>query len=220
MTQIAVVNKSLSATNVAEVVAAIQKQVTRDLAPAHGVSATIFDSTHHTVPPGAWPCYLLDHSDVDGALGYHDLVKGTPVLKVFVADDIADGLSWSVTLSHEVIEALGDPGCQLASDLGNGRFVGFEHGDPVEDDRYGYLIDGVMVSDFVLPSWYQAGSKGPWDFARHLKAPLSLLPGGYASVYQAGKWGQVTARGDGKSRADTSTRIRARAGRRVVSEIT
>jgi len=54
--------------------------------------------------------YMWDHIDVDDALGYHDRNdRGIPFGFVFL--DLASDLEepWTVTLSHEALELIGDP---------------------------------------------------------------------------------------------------------------
>ena len=52
----------------------------------------------------------MDDSDQAGALGYHDLTSaGLPMGKVFARTDLQNNLSWTVTVSHELLEILGDP---------------------------------------------------------------------------------------------------------------
>ncbi len=52
-------------------------------------------------------------------------------------------------------------------------------------DDQGYQINGVKVSDFVYPSWFE-GFREPgstqFDHRKHINAPLKLAPGGYCSV--------------------------------------
>ena len=110
---------------VAAYVAAQQVQLDRDFAKYWQGSATcLFVPGGHTIPPGAWQCWLLDNSDQANALGYHDLTAdGLPLLKVFVGDVIRDGLSWTVTASHETIEALGDPLRTKTAQAGNVEYA-------------------------------------------------------------------------------------------------
>jgi hypothetical protein len=49
--------------------------------------------------------------------------------------------------------------------------------DAVESDEFAYTVAGVLVSDFVYPAWFVAGSTGPWDHGGHCTAPLQLLQG-------------------------------------------
>ena len=53
---------------------------------------------------------MTDNPDQAGALGYHEITsQGTPLGKVFAKLDLQSGASWTVTLSHELLEMLADP---------------------------------------------------------------------------------------------------------------
>ena len=74
--QISVINEStvLADTDVAPVVAALQKQVSNDFRPIWGTDATLTIVPKGTQPAGgSWWLVLLDDSDQANALGYHDL---------------------------------------------------------------------------------------------------------------------------------------------------
>jgi hypothetical protein len=76
-----------------------------------------------------------------------------------------------------------------------GRLYAYETADPVEEQTY--QIDGVAVSNFVTPHWFDPAAHGvPLDYLGRLKHPFQLAKGGYLSVFAApsGKWQQVTAR--------------------------
>lgn len=197
-----VLNKStvVDGATIATYCAAIQKQVRNDYAPIWlggydihvalktAPVASTHTSRHITVA-------VLDDSDQAGALGYHDTDEhGNPLGKVFAKTDQRYGLAVSVTMSHEILEILGDPftldGIQTSPSVWAAREVG----DPCEADEFGYTIDGVLVSDFVLPSYFVRGSAGPYDFRNHLKAPMTLLRGGYISLWsQSTGWTQQQA---------------------------
>jgi hypothetical protein len=71
-----------------------------------------------------------------------------------------------------------------------------EVGDAVEDDSLGYQINGVLVSDFVYPSWFRPGAAAPFDFGKHVEKPLQILKGGYIGVMDASTkkgWTQIDA---------------------------
>ena len=80
--QISVINEStvLADTDVAPVVAALQKQVTNDFGPVWGTAAQLTVGPKGTQPPnGSWWLVMLDDSDQANALGYHDLTtEGLP----------------------------------------------------------------------------------------------------------------------------------------------
>lgn len=206
--EIAIINASTVVPDdkAAKVVAALQIQVHRDFYPVWGVDA------HLTfVPKGkkpakdAWQLVILDNSDQAGALGYHDITKaGLPLGKVFASSDKQFGLQWSVTASHELLEMLGDPDINLTAfvqtDDHTGKLYAYEVCDACEADQFGYDINGVLVSDFVFPAWFESfrqPNKTQFDYGKQITAPFQLLTGGYISVFQVGcgGWVQLTAAG-------------------------
>lgn len=181
----------LSDEMVASYVAAQQIQVSRDFAPLWGIDATcVFVPPGTDAPIGAWGLWFKDHTDQDGALGYHD-DNGNPKAYVFTADDFADGVNWSVTASHETLEMLGDPLITKVADA-NGFEYAYEACDACEDDSLAYLIDGHLMSDFVLPSWFVPGGAAPYTFRNTIHTPLTLAAGGYIGVRSLpdGQWTQ------------------------------
>lgn len=80
--------------------------------------------------------------------------------------------------------------------------------DPCEADVLGYVINGITVSDFILPAWFGAAQKKTrYDFGSHLTAPRSLAPQGYMLRRKiGGQWQQVFAEKDGVVRPGTSGR--------------
>jgi hypothetical protein len=206
MTTIAIKNQStvLTDTQVQTAVTALQIQVTRDWAPVWRTTATlVFLNKTQAVPAGAWPIYVLDTSDVSGALGYHDeLASGVPYGRIFAKDAAKYGYSWTVTLSHELLEMLCDPNINLTvfrqTSSTAGSIYAYEVGDPVEADALGYKINNVLVSDFVYPAWfdqYQTVSGNQYDYGRHVTAPFQIAPGGYVSVFNVTRgsgWTQIT----------------------------
>src|SRR6185437_9607008 len=211
MISIALVNRStvVSDAEATKAAAALQVQISRGFAPIYGTDATVgfVGLNDKPAPPDVWQLVILDNSDQAGDLGYHDTTAdGLPLGKVFAKDDIADGCSWSITSSHEILEMLADPNCDQTADVGAYQ-VAREVCDPCEDDQFGYEIDGVMVSDFVCPAWFMIGSTGPFDYGGHIPAPLQLITGGYESRLQNGQWLEVNARkGAAPTRHDRAMR--------------
>src|SRR5882724_9792629 len=101
---------------------------------------------------------LTVEADIDtpGALGFHDDVNGVVFARVKY-----QGEETSVTLSHEVLEEMGDPACDLYLSLGDGREQAGEACDRVEGDTYS--VDGVHLSNYLLLAAFQPDSTGPWD---------------------------------------------------------
>jgi hypothetical protein len=176
--------------------------VTNGLAPAgHLVSLP----TGAAPPAGAWNLILMDHSNQQGALGYHEDANGTniPYAEVFVADAITDGSSPSAVASHEALEMLVDPNVnqvrtQLRAETQQIYIV--EVCDPVQGNDYDVgapegKTTGTTVADFCLPSWWEmAPASAPYSFRASVQAPWALAPKGYISVAPqsaASNWSQI-----------------------------
>ena len=199
MIQLAIMNESTVVTDTAveAMLPALAQQWNTDLAAAWAVESVAMTSVQRgTQPPaGAWWLVFLDDSDQAQALAYHDLTaEGLPIAKVFVKTIAADGSSLSVGTSHELCEMAVDPWLNAAFQDLQGTFWAAEVCDPVEDDSYGYTIDGVLVSDFVLPAWFDPSPsvKGPLHHGGLAMAAFAVLDGGYAQKFTAtGQWQQV-----------------------------
>jgi hypothetical protein len=155
----------------------------------YGISATIrVASSARDVQPDEWVIGLLAKPDQPGALGYHDQTPaGLPFIRVFPLLDKQDGAELSVTISHEVCEALADPNGAKCAQWSDGKIYAYEVGDACE--AYSYLIDGVKVSDFCLPPWFEPMTRRTglrYDWMGLCSKPLQVLPGGYAQWFEAG----------------------------------
>jgi hypothetical protein len=167
---------------VARVAAALQKQVTRDFAPVWNVKATVDSFARlEDVPLGYWPVIIQD--DVEDSAGYHDDEDGQPFALVEFDRD------WPLTASHEVLEMLADPfGRRMMAgnspDPKQGR-VAFlvEVCDPSEDAEFGYTVNGILVSDFYTPEYFEprkiAGKQ--YSYTGAIQGPREVLKGGYLS---------------------------------------
>jgi hypothetical protein len=204
-TLIAIKNLSTVVTDaeLAQAVPAFQKQVSQDFAGTWGIDASLkLLKKTDKVPADAWLLGVFDNADQAGALGYHDLTKsGQPLGKMFARTTIEEDGKWTVTFSHELLEMLADPNINLcAFDEEARRLYAYEVCDAVEADVLGYDIEGVTVSDFVLPGWFEPMhvSKGEkFAFKSTVGSPFELLPGGYIGYYDidgGSGWQQLTAR--------------------------
>jgi len=195
--QIALVSetRSVAANEVMRVAAALQKQAARDLAPLWGVSANISGfASLDEVPLGYWPIIVMEN--VQGAAGYHEDEDGQPFAVVEAGD------SWSLTASHENCEMLVDPfgrrlvaGCSPKPDQSRVQFL-VEVCDPSEDETYGYTVNGVLVSDFYTPSFFDPNSSSGvrYSFTGAIEKPRQVLKNGYLSwrVPSTKHWWQLT----------------------------
>ena len=160
--------------------AALQHQVDNHLAPAWNVRADISVlAAGAVIPPGTLPLNIVN--SLAGRAGVHTNYQGQ------LSAEAVNGDQLSITLSHELLELLVDPsGTRViqAPDLdpySGGQQVNYlvEVCDPCV--VYSYDIDGVPVSDFVLPSFYDPNATGKVDFAGFLARPLTVPLGCYIS---------------------------------------
>jgi len=106
---------------------------------------------------------------------------------VFVGPPDVEALSneWTISFSHEVLELLADPVSSYVHRPETTQAWMLEVCDPIEDNQFAYQIDGVMVSDFITPNYYDPHYRGgAVDFRGHLNTPYTILEGGYMSFFQ------------------------------------
>jgi hypothetical protein len=174
-----------------KMVAALQKFLDQCFVPVWGAPAKVIAATQ--VPVGAWAIYFLDNADAANALGYHDLTKdGLPLSKVFVKTTLADNQKVSVTACHELAEMMIDPAINLWAEAPNGTHYAYEMADAVEEEEF--LIDGISMSDFVYPSYFE-GFRKPnsvqFDYLKKVSRPFQILKGGYSIISKGGKQSQI-----------------------------
>lgn len=179
-TLISVTNDSstLSDEEVAAVVLAVGRQLAQHVAPIWGAVPAI-EFVSKGGPVEGCPCSISDTPDVADALGYHDEgPDGVPYIKVFVIP----GNDWRVTLSHEVLELALDAAANLWADGPDGLDYAREACDA--DQGGTYTIDGVSVSNFVYPAFFdpKAGPDEKLDYMDRLSRPFMTGPDGYQIV--------------------------------------
>lgn len=144
--------------------------------------------------------YLFDSPESAGYLGWHDVdPNGNPYAHVYAEPSVSHGSGWvsgkwpiSETISHELLEMLGDPSCNAYGYNSNtDQLWCMEMCDAVQASAYLVNVTGgsVPVSNFVTPDFFNArGTVGRiWDYRHVLKAPFSLQPGGYSIVADMGQ---------------------------------
>lgn len=174
--------------------------------------------------------YLWNTVDVDDALGYHD-ANHAGVPYGFVFTELAKQLKeeWTVTLSHEALELVGDPEVNLLvqgphpSDSERAVFHWYEMCDAVQAETYD--IDGVKVSNFVLPLYFTGGEEkgGRNDFlGRAYKGKtlrsFGVNPGGYVGFFDPakGEHEMFSMKGDGVAAKRLILKSRAKGARRGI----
>ncbi len=178
---IAITNASTCLTDaqVEAAVPALQRQVSLDFRAYWDLDCQlILLPKNDALTSGWWQISVVDNPDQAGALGYHELTShGTPLGKVFAGLDIQCGGSWTVTLSHELLEMLAAPWINWCAQGSDGKVYALEVCDAVEADELGYQIDGVLVSDFITPAWFEPTQADRVDFKQRISKPLQLAAG-------------------------------------------
>ena len=204
---------------VAEAVLAVQRQITEHFAPIWGCGASLSLRKSPGLKTG---CFADDLRDIDGIIYISPKSKtfaeaalkgrkidhasafhyaehaGIPCGFVFPEIAAQNKVTWSVLLSHEVLELIIDPDVNL---LVGGVLPGTKHTilvayevcDPVQCTTY--EIDGVKVGNFVTPQYFKINPRrrGRFDDTNYLNEPLSPFGVAQGGCYwyfdpSNGKW--------------------------------
>ncbi len=187
------------------VIRAINRQIAEDFEPYWSFGARLrLEGSAGKIPNKESPSelrgdailYLWNQADVEDALGYHDAnAKGIPYGFVFTELSEELGENWTVTLSHEALELVGDAQNNLLAQgphpahPGREVFHWFEMCDAVQSQTY--KIDDVEVSNFVLPLYFTPGEQeggrndflGVLDKKGNALQSFSVAAGGYVGFY-------------------------------------
>jgi hypothetical protein len=200
--QIAVINLStrVDESAIYAAIRAVNRQIENDFAPYWHVHGSLRlegkigtqASKKKARYRGDAMIYILD-SCADSAhdFGYHEVNhRGVPCGFVYI--DLASKLTepWTVSLSHEALEILADPEVnRLIQGPHPGKprrqvFHWLEICDPVQNEIY--EIDGIALSDFVLPLYYtrreEIDSRNDFLGRADLRS-FGLCKGGYLGFF-------------------------------------
>ncbi len=232
-------NGQVSDAELQEVLRAINRQIREDFEPYWSLGAELRLEGRSTKRPttsnladmrGDAVLYLWDKANVDEALGYHDINhRGIPFGFVFTELSKKMGENWTVTLSHEALELIGDPEINLLVQgphphkPDNFVFHWYEMCDAVQAEAY--VIDGVEVSNFVLPLYFTGEEElgGRNDFlgksynGKTLKS-FGTNPGGYIGFFDptTGSHETFSMRGDRKAAKRLEIKSRGKGARRSI----
>ena len=176
--EIAIVNRSeqLGNEEVWRAASSINRQLQRDFKPIWGGRNTWVEFDPE--PEGRdWTLIIVDEPTVDGAAGWHSIDdRGHVVSEVAVNT----GLPWTAIVSHEVLEMVANEAVnKVAQNYRDGMWYPLEVCDPVQSELY--EIEGVWVSDFVLPEWFAMDLRAPKTAFKTMGLkPFQVAKGGYA----------------------------------------
>lgn len=184
MVKICIVNYStLEYDAVEKARAAIERQVNEHFAPAWGRTAQLeIWSEGKQLESGTWWVTISsDKSETDNP-AYHVINRDSvPEARLFLESIAADGLEWTVMASQEILEMLANPGGNLYAMIPSRTGYDLYQQEVCEpcsrDSKYTYEIDGVKVSDFVLPAWFEKyghPEKARFDHLGKISLPLYL----------------------------------------------
>ena len=212
---------------------AINRQIRYDFEPYWGLGATLRLEGRTSARPrtqsiadmrGDAVIYLWYGHAVDDALGYHNTNNGgVPFGFVFMELSKKLDENWTVTLSHEALELIGDPEVNL---LVKGPhpahpktivYHWYEMCDAVQAETY--KIDGVEVANFVLPLYFTGGEElgGRNDFLGRAHKGKTLQsfgvnPGGYVGFFNPSTGKDVTFAMTGDAKAARRIKLKQAAG--------
>lgn len=205
MYQISVVNRTscIADREIHRVVRAINRQISEDFEPywafggrlrVEGPAGPDTDLKQLQELRGDAILYVLDSAAKNDVLGYHDQnLSGIPFGFVYLDLCKTVGDEWSTTLSHEALELVGDPQCNLLvqgpdpEDANRTVYHFFEMCDAVQAQSY--VIDGVTVSNFVLPHYFTPGEEVGLrnDFCGTDLKSFGVSSGGYIGFFDPEK---------------------------------
>jgi hypothetical protein len=188
--------EQVPAAQAAEIASALQKQITRDFEPLWQVPASVsFFQSLNEVPSDYWPIIMRDDIGFPGAAGIHLDRNGQPYALVQASQNVA------LTCSHECLEMLADPfgnrlvaSQSLKPEQGRVNYL-VEVCDPSEDEQFGYKVNGILISDFYTPNFFDpvVAPSVRYSYTGSLKKPREVLDGGYISwmIPATNEWWQA-----------------------------
>ena len=229
-------NGAISDEKVQMTIKAINRQIVEDFEPYWSLGARLRLEGRSGKKPGKNDLadmrgdavlYLWSGSDVDDALGYHDANnRGIPFGFVFTELSKKLGENWTVTLSHEALELIADPEANLLVQGPHPEnpklavFHWYEMCDAVQEETY--EIDGVEVSNFVLPLYFtggdELGSRNDYlgrEYKGKTLRSFSVNPGGYVGFFnpESGEHETFEMKGDTKAAKRAQMKLKTEGAR-------
>lgn len=183
-----------------------QQAVNEDFAPSWNTPQyRLIFTGRRPAPKGAISAVFVKSGPVKGALAYHTVTRGVPQIVVYAGTGDYYGYDNSVSFTHELFELAADPTITTTNQgwpydwvwtqtpdgfnqtpQDEGTVWAQEVCDPVEE--LSYLIDGVKISDFITPNWFNDEVAGGYDWMGAVQQPFTVLRGGYAQYFNGSSW--------------------------------
>jgi hypothetical protein len=118
----------------------------------------------------------------------------------------ADGIAVSTVASRELLEMITNPlgnKASVANVTINGavesKTILMEICDPVIDNYYNITSSqgtAVQLANYILPTWFIPGAKGPYDRMNTLNTSFQLSSGGYWTLIENGNINSYNNKGN------------------------
>jgi hypothetical protein len=115
------------------------------------------------------PHLIISDSKNPPVFGFHDIANRIPYARVYIKNNNISEISRNI--SHEIFELITNPYKKTVKDI----FM--EVCDPVSSNIFD--VDGVSISDWVYPSWFDDNGIAPFNKLNTLKNPFENAEGGY-----------------------------------------
>lgn len=198
---IVVVNKTtLPLEQITPAINAINRQLREDIRQIWEVDAFVgVIQQNMPIPANRYVVELRENLPDPALGGVHDFEeRGNVYALVARHGPIYKGeyLPWSLALSHEILEMVVDPyGDRMkeGESLDGKETVSYlmEVCDPCQHFIHSKVIDGICLSDFYTPDYFDKGpwNKGPFSAYGSITRAMDVLPGGYICWRNAyGQW--------------------------------
>lgn len=147
----------------------------------------VYGKTHEQQIEEEAALFIVDSANDPDAFGWHTILGVATYGYIDVGLCRLYGEPVSRVFGHELFELIADPGCdQWDGPYADGSYLAVEVCDPVQRfSRAKTVTDPILgsglveIADFVLPSWFEAGTTGPWSEQGNAPAALTVAPGGY-----------------------------------------
>lgn len=171
---------------------ALQRQL-NDCAGFYGLpppGVTLVAPDTHLPGAEAVAIDFVDNDGLDWAVAHHGWSDAAGFAWALVG--VKETWSWQQAASHEALEYFLNLHLDRYALAPDGGLWPLEICDMVESHSYPMHVDRfgkgrtVLLSNYVLPSFWQAESRFPWDYLGLLTGPFTVAEGGYALVEREG----------------------------------
>lgn len=146
----------------------------------------VYPSTHEQAVDEEAALIFVDSGNEPDAFGWHTAFGVSVFGYVDVGLCRLYGEPPDRVFGHELFELVLDPECNLWMPRAGKNAYAKESSDPVQAYSRTKTVDDpvlgtgyVEIADYILPSWFEEDSQGPWSDQGHAPGPFLDAMGGY-----------------------------------------